>query len=33
MLIDGKLVATCGAGDFFGEVALLEDIGRGSRQL
>ena len=25
VLIDGKVVATCGAGDFFGEVALLED--------
>ena len=25
VLIDGKVVATCGAGDFFGEMALLED--------
>jgi signal-transduction protein with cAMP-binding, CBS, and nucleotidyltransferase domain len=25
VVIDGKVVATCGAGDFFGEVALLED--------
>jgi CRP/FNR family cyclic AMP-dependent transcriptional regulator len=25
VLIDGNLVATCGAGDFFGEMALLED--------
>ncbi len=25
VLIDGKVVATCGAGDFFGEIALLED--------
>jgi len=24
VLIDGKVVATCGAGDFFGEMALLE---------
>jgi CRP/FNR family transcriptional regulator, cyclic AMP receptor protein len=25
VVIDGKVVATCGAGDFFGEIALLED--------
>ena len=25
VLIDGKVVATCGAGDFFGEMALLDD--------
>jgi CRP/FNR family cyclic AMP-dependent transcriptional regulator len=25
VLIDGNLVATCGAGDFFGEMALLDD--------
>jgi CRP/FNR family transcriptional regulator, cyclic AMP receptor protein len=25
VLIDGKVVATCGAGNFFGEMALLED--------
>jgi CRP-like cAMP-binding protein len=25
VLIDGKVLATCGGGDFFGEVALLED--------
>ena len=24
VLIDGQVVATCGAGDFFGEIALLE---------
>lgn len=24
VLIDGKVVATCGAGDFFGEMALLD---------
>jgi len=25
VLVDGEVVATCGAGDFFGETALLED--------
>ena len=25
VLIDGNLVATCGAGEFFGEMALLDD--------
>jgi CRP/FNR family cyclic AMP-dependent transcriptional regulator len=25
VLIDGEVVATCGAGDFFGEMALFED--------
>jgi CRP-like cAMP-binding protein len=25
VLIDGKIVATCGDGNFFGEIALLED--------
>ncbi len=25
VVIDGKVVATCGAGEFFGEIALLED--------
>jgi len=25
VLIDGEVVATCGAGSFFGEIALLED--------
>jgi CRP-like cAMP-binding protein len=25
VLIDGEVVATCGAGEFFGEMALLED--------